>query len=556
MLELLPPAAILLVGALVIAVVPRRVGGALMLALPVLAFAQLLALEPGTSLSASFYGFEVEPLAVDRLSLAFGYVFCIAAFIAGLYGLQVMGTDERVAATMYAGSALGVVLAGDLLSLFVFWEIKAIGSTFLVWARRTEEAGRAGKRYLYMQLAGGKLLLAGILWHIAATGSIEFTAMDPGPAAVLMLLGFLMAAAVPPLHPWLPDAYPQATIAGTVFLSAYTTKASVYALARGFAGYEILVWLGVAMALYGVVYAVLENDIRRLLGYHIISQVGYMVAAVGIGTEMALNGATAHAFAHILYKGLLLMGAGAVLYAVGESLGTRLGGLARKMKAVLTLYMVGAVSISGFPLFSGFVSKELTMEAASLDERALVVILLKIASVGTFLHTGLKLPYMVWFGRDRGLQPRPVPPSMYAAMGAAAVINFAIGVQPWLLYDLLPFPVPYTPYYAEKLVEMSQVLLFTGLGFLLLLKKLAAEPTVSLDTDWFYRDAPFRIAGTVKRLRPERQPGRAGPGVLERFPPLQRAPLAGAKSPVYPTWLLGASILGVSVLILALALIP
>jgi multicomponent Na+:H+ antiporter subunit D len=333
-----------------------------------------------------------------------------------------------------------------------------------------------------------------------------------------------------------------------VFLSAFTTKAAVYVLARGFGGYEVLVWVGVVMALYGVVYAVVENDIRRLLGYHIISQVGYMVAGVGVGTADAINGATAHAFAHILYKGLLLMGAGAVLQATARSKLTELGGLARSMPIVLILYLVGAFSISSVPLFSGFVSKELVVEAAALDGRGAVVQLLKLASVGTFLHTGLKLPYFTWYGPRRDLTPAPIPWTMYVAMGLTAAINVAIGVQPSLLYDVLPFPVDYEPYTAAKVVETIQLLTFTGFGFWLLLEKVGGEPTVTLDTDWLYRGLP-RMATAV---------GRAGletSRVLRYVPTLRWGGLPdGPRSVLLPMWVLGVVILATFLLLLGTGL--
>ena len=559
----LPPALVLFAGALLVAVLPRRLGSAVLLGAPLVALAQITVLEPGAGLAWTLYGFELEPLRVDRLSLAFGYVFCGVGFLAGLYGLRTMGRAERVAALAYAGSALAVVFAGDLLTLFVGWELKAIGSAVVIWSRRTQASGSAGLRYLYAQLIGGKLLLGGALWHYAETGSLAFDPFAVSPAAVLMLLAFVLSAAVPPLHAWLPDAYPTASVAGTVFLSAYTTKAAVYALARGFPGYEVLVWAGVVMALYGVFYAMLANDIRRLLAYHIVSQVGFMVAAVGIGTQEAINGATAHAFAHIIYKGLLLMGAGAVLYATGRSKASELGGLARRMPWTLVLYLVGAVSISGVPLFSGFVSKELSIAAASLDGRTTVVLLLKIASVGTFLSTTLKLPYATWFGRPpadappAGLPLRPLAPSMYAAMGAAAVLNLVIGLAPGPFYGLLPFAVDYDPYTLGKVVETTQILLFTAVGFWLLAHKLKSAPTIALDVDWLYRVLPRRALAGVQPVR-ERLP-RLAPN------PDWRRGLAGLRgqvsadgrtaSPVYPTWLLGATIIGVSMILLGLSLV-
>jgi multicomponent Na+:H+ antiporter subunit D len=565
---LLHPALPFAAAAVVAWVAPRRVAGVVLVVAPLVALAQLAQLEVGTSVTGVYLGFDVEPLRADRLALAFAWVFATVAAITGIYGLRTLKGREGSAALAYAGGAMGVVLAGDLLTVFVFWEIKAVAGACLILARRGGNSGGAGMRYLFVHLVGGKLLLAGTLWHLAHTGSLTFTAFDASPATGLILVSFLVSAAVPPLHAWLPDAYPEASVAGTVFLSAYTTKAAVYALARGFPGFEVLVWLGVAMALYGVVYAVLENDVRRLLAYHIVSQVGYMVAAVGIGTEMAINGATAHAFAHILYKGLLLMGAGAAIYATGRAKMTELGGIANRQRAVLLLYMVGAVSISSFPLFSGFVSKELAVHAAGLDERTLVVLLLKLASVGTFLHTGLKLPYGTWFG-DEGWGPRhnaghriqvgPVAPSMYVAMTISAVLNFVIGVYPAVLFDLLPFPVDYDPYTVSKVVEKSQILLFTGLGFWFLIAKLGADATVSLDTDWVYRRLPRLVTGRVRAWpwpAQVRAPEPAGNARVRAAVAAWLAPvLPDDKPQILPTWLLGVAVLGTSVLLLVLSLV-
>lgn len=491
-----PPAVILVVGALLLPAIPRRARPAAFVALPALVAAVLLALPSGTALAIPFLDYELVPLRVDRLSLAFAIVFTLITFLGGVYSFQIEDTAQRVAILLYAGSALGVVFAGDLLTLFVFWELMALSSAYLVLARRTPQARRAGVRYLFVHLFGGSVLLAGILLHVAETGSLAFDRLEGGVAAYLILFAFALNAAVPLLHAWLTDAYPEGTVTGAVFLSAFTTKTAVYALARGFAGWDILVWAGVAMALYGVIYAVLENDIRRLLAYHIISQVGYMVAGVGLGTEAAINGATAHAFAHILYKGLLFMGAGTVLHATGRSRLTELGGLIRAMPLTFLLYMVGAFSISGFPLFSGFVSKSLVVHAAELNHLQLVVLLLNLASVGTFLSIGLKLPYFTWFGRKRSLAVVPTPRGMHLGMALTAAVSVAIGVYPALLYNLMPFPVDYQPYTTSHVVQTLQLLLFTGLGFWLLLDKLGGSATISLDADWFYR-RPARLARRV-----------------------------------------------------------
>jgi multicomponent Na+:H+ antiporter subunit D len=564
---LLHPVLPFVVAALLVRVVPRTVGHVVMVAAPLTAMVQLWLLEPGTSVQVSYLDFTLEVLRVDGLSTPFGVVFAIAALIGGIYGIASQLGPERSAALLYAGAAFGVVYAGDLLTFFLFWETKAIASTFLILARRTERSGRAGMRYLFVHILGGKLLLAGIIVHYFDTGSLTFTAFEPGLASSLILVACLLSAAVPPLHAWLADAYPEATVAGTVFLSAYTTKAAVYALARGFPGFQVLIYLGIIMALYGVVYAVLENDIRRLLGYHIVSQVGYMVAAVGIGTELAINGATAHAFAHILYKGLLLMGAGAVLYATGRAKMSELGGIANRMRVVLALYMVGAVSISSFPLFSGFVSKELVVAAASYEDLTWLVILLKIASVGTFLHTGLKLPFGTWVGKQ-GLGPRrndgapfhvgAVPASMIVAMALSAALNLALGLRPSLLYDLLPYEVTYDVYTFGKVVEKSQILLFTALGFWLLLPKLHAKAIVTVDTDWLYRRLPRVLHAAWERRH---YPHAAADTEVADEPTsgvvttvTRLATPTTAAPPLLATWVLGAAVLAAAALLLFVSL--
>jgi multicomponent Na+:H+ antiporter subunit D len=420
----------------------------------------------------------------------FAYVFALMALLGMVYALHVKDDAQHVSALTYAGSALGITFAGDFLSLFLFWELAAVSAVFLVWLRRERAAVAAGFRYLLVHVFGGLCLLGGIVLYWSQSGSLAFGDMSAhaGTAAFgLILAAFLLNAAVPPLGAWLPDAYPEATVTGAVFLTAFTTKSAVYALVRGFAGTDLLVWWGAAMAVYGVVYAVLENDARRLLAYHIISQVGYMVCGVGLGTELALNGTTAHAFSHILYKALLFMGAGAVLEVTGRRNLSEMGGLYKTMPVTLTLYMIGAFAISAVPLFSGFVSKSMVVSAAGESHSASIFLTLTLASAGTFLHTGLKLPYYMFFGRDRGLGAHEPPSNMLAAMGLAAAACIIIGVFPALLYAQLPYDVEYAPYTVRHVLATLGLLSFTALGFFALLAHLDPVPTISLDTDWFYR---------------------------------------------------------------------
>ena len=497
MINIVPPVFIYIVGALLIPLVRLRIlKQALVLLIPAIAFWNLINMPHGTYWTYQFLDYELILGRVDKLSMVFAYVFVIMSFIGMVYALHIKEYGQHVAALLYVGCTLGVVFAGDLFTLFVFWEIMAISSVFLVFYRKTKRSLEAGFRYILVHLFGGCVLLCGIVIHAVTTGSLAFELFDFGTlAAKFILAGFLLNAAVPPLHAWLADAYPEATITGAVFMTAFTTKSAVYVLLRGFPGVELLVWLGAIMALYGVVYAVLENDIRRLLAYHIISQVGYMVCGVGLGSEMAINGASAHAFCHILYKSVLFMGMGAVIYVTGRCKMTDLQGrsLYKKMPITLALYMVGAFSISAVPLFNGFVSKTMIVAAAGALHRPSIELMLHLASIGTFLHTGLKLPWGVWFGTNKNgdedvIEEAKEPPfNMLLAMGIAAGLCTLTGVYPKILYDILPYPVDFHPYAASSVVAMMQMLVLTLAAFWIYIDKLGGEATVSLDTDWTYR---------------------------------------------------------------------
>jgi multicomponent Na+:H+ antiporter subunit D len=505
MIDWVHPGLILIIGALLIPVLKGKWKKTYLLLLPVVALIDLMFMSEGIFWSISFSEYVLTFGRVDTLSLVFAYIFAIAAFCMTLYALHVKEDGQHVAAFLYVGSTLGVVFAGDLLTVYLFWEIMAWSSLFLIWYRKTKASSDAGFRYIMVHLFGGVCLLAGIILHVQNTGSIAFNVFDWGLggsylASYFILGGFLINAAVPPLHAWLADAYPEATVTGAVFLTAFTTKSAIYVLIRGFPGVEILVWLGAIMAVYGVIYAVLANDTRRLLAYSIISQGGYMVAGVGMGImgtkvgEIAINGSTAHALSCIFYTALLFMGAGAVLEMTGKSKFTELGGLYRYMPLTFWLYMIGAFSISGFPLFSGFVSKTMVVEASAMAHLPVVWWLLEGAAIGTFLVAGLKVPYLTWFARKApGVEAKEPPKNMLAAMGITAFICLFIGVYPQALYGMLPHPVEYAPYAVGHVVGMSQLLLFTFAGFWLLKGRLHGTPTITLDTDWFYRTAGKRF---------------------------------------------------------------
>jgi multicomponent Na+:H+ antiporter subunit D len=493
-----PPALVMLAGAFLLPLLPRNVRSVFSLLVPLVALALVWTAPSGIHRTMELMDYPLVLYKVDRLSRFFGIIFALITLIGSLFAFHVKKAAEQTAALVYAAGALGVTFAGDLITLFVFWELMSLPSTYLIWARGVRESEKAGMHYLMVHLFGGGLLFAGILLHTGETGRILIEQLPAGNSlsSWLILAGIGVNAAIVPLHAWLADAYPRATVTGAVFLCALTTKTAVYVLLRIFPGWEVLIYLGVLMALYGVVFAVLANDIREILAYHIISQVGYMVAGAGIGTEMAINGAAAHAFSHILYKALLFMGAGAVIHTTGKSKLTELGGLAHRQPMILWLYMVGAFSISGFPLFNGFISKSMVVAAAGESHRSVVMLLLLLASVGTFLHTGLKLPYGTWYGEDRGVSPLPPPRNMYLGMAMAAFFCILHGVAPGLLYDMLPYAVHFEPYTFPHVVETSQILIFTFAAFWIFRRHVGGEAGITLDVDWFYR----RPAGWAQRI--------------------------------------------------------
>ncbi len=513
-MTLLPPALYLVVAALACAVLPNRLSALL---IPLAAGATLMsiqALPEGNLIEWSFLSYQLHPLHVDAMSRIVGIIFEVITGLAGIYGLTLFSRGEQVAALLYAAGALGATFAGDYFTFYFAWELMAVASFVLIAARPDPASQRASVRYFFVHLTGGMLLIAGILMEVAAGGTLRlnpFAQAGAGLGAWLILGGVAVNAAVVPLHAWLTDSYPKATIGGAVLLSALTTKTAVYAMARLFPGWEILIILGVIMTVYGVIFAFLADDIRTVLAYHIVSQVGFMVAGVGLGTEMALNGAIAHAFCHILYKSLLFMGTGAVLYATGASRLSQLGGLYRALPVVFLLYMVAAVSISGVPLFNGFTSKSMTISAAEHIQANWTVTLFYVASVGTFLSVGLKLPYFAWFGSKQSEHKvQVIPQPMYLAMGLTALLCVVLGVYPDLLYRALPFPVDYEPFTRAHIIHASWYLLGTGLAFALYLPWIKMKRTYLRDTDAIYRQpaglyealfvtVPGRIFGWIEQ---------------------------------------------------------
>jgi len=491
MINVIPPAAIFIVGALFVPLIRGRVKSAYMLVLPLLAFAVLVKMPEGKYWMVRILDYDLIFGRVDSLSMVFGYIFTLISFLGILFALKVKDDLQHVSALLYAGGTLGVTFSGDLFSLYIFWEFLAISSTFLILARRTKASQLAAFRYILVHVFGGLCLLAGIIVYIHDSGTTEFSYIGlGGTASWLIFIGIALNAAVPPLHAWLQDAYPEATFTGAVFMCALTTKSAVYLMARTFPGTELLIWLGAIMTVVPLLYGILENDVRRVLAYIIINQVGFMMVGIGIGTQLAINGAVSHAFCDILYVGLLFMAAGSVLHMTGKIRFTDLGGLYKTMPLTCLFCMIGAASISGFPLFNDFISKSMIVSATAHEKLSVIWLVLQFASAGVFLHAGIKVPFFTFFGEDSGIRTKEPPHNMLLAMGIAAFLCIATAIFPGVLYHILPYPVHFVPYTASHVVNELQLLMFGGLAFLLLVRTgyyPAQVRAINLDTDWFYR---------------------------------------------------------------------
>lgn len=497
------PALVLVVAALALPFLRGPLRTALIVAAPIGGMVALWVLDEGSQGTVDYLGLTLDPVRVDGLSRAFASGFLVAALLTSIYAIHLRDSLQQAVILVYAAAAVGGVLAGDLITLFVCWEVAGLASTFLVWAGRTERSHRAAMRYLTAQVVSGLLLLAGVVWRVEAGDGTAFTEIGTdGTAGWLILVALGIKAAFPVLHAWLTDTYPEASVVGTVALSAFTTKFAIYTLARGFPGTDVLIWIGVAMAVFPIFYAVIENDLRRVLAYSMINQLGFMVVGIGVGTSLGINGATAHAVADMVFKGLLFMSMGAVLMQTGTVKGSELGGLYKSMPQTTVLCIVGAASISAFPLFSGFVTKSLILQAVADEHRTWVWLLLLFASAGVFHHAGIKIPYFAFFAHDRGYRVGEPPINMRIAMALAAVVCIGIGVAPGLFYDLLPYEMDYEAYTTAHVVNQLQLLLFAALAFTVLIRTGLYPPeirSVNLDVDALYRKPLPAAWGALSR---------------------------------------------------------
>ena len=490
MISNFPPGFIMIIGALLIPFLPHMIRQIYMMIL-VLISAYSLTLGFGIHSTINVMGFDFILFQSDSLTLPFAIIFHIAAALNVIYGAHEKQWKQHVSIMSYSGAAIAAVHAGDLFTLFVWWEATAFTSVFLILAGNTYRSYRSAFRYILIQVTSGMFLLAGAIILLINDGSALLTKFDINSLyGQLIFIAFGIKAAFPLLNGWLQDSYPEASEIGTVALSTFTTKLAIFCFAKCFAGTELLIVIGAIMTFYPIFFAVIENDLRRVLTYSLNNQLGFMIVAIGIGTELAINGAVAHAFAHILYKGLLFMGMGAVLFRVGTCKASELGGLFKYMPITAVCTIIGAISISAFPLFSGFVAKSLIMSALGKEGLVLVYFMLLFASAGVLHHSGIKIPFFAFFAHESGIKTKEAPLNMIIAMIIASALCILIGIFPSTFYQILPYEINYQPYDFSHVVGQLQLLTFAAFAFICLWHFKIYPPELNstvLNSDWVYR---------------------------------------------------------------------
>ena len=470
---------------------------------PLTAMVLVFQMKLGTYWALSYVGQKLVLGRVDTLSMSFVILFSLMTFICTIFAFHIREKAHHVASLYYMGASFGCILAGDYWTLYIFWQFMTVSSAFLIWFSRRPRSAQAGFRYMLLLLLSSVLLLAGILLRQRVTGTFVF-----GPADTnmmwhfdwLILAAFCINGAVVPLHAWLTDAYPEATVAGAVFLSVFTTKTAIYALARCFVGLDFLVILGAVMAVYGAFYALTANHIRRILAYLMVSQGGLMLAGIGMDTKMGLDGALALVYAHTFYNALLFMAAGCLLHTLKEDHLTRLGGLAPKVPFILACTMVGGLSMSAMPLLNGFVSIPLILEAC-WQESPFSAMALALAMAGTFAAVGLRLPYFAFWSKklSKGKKQVTLPLNMTAAMVLASLFCIIQGIFPHLLYRWMPAPLEENPFTLWKILGAFLFLGLISMVFIFVRRGLTPGTRRLPDFDLLYRFVGREIMGLLAR---------------------------------------------------------
>lgn len=493
----LMPSIVFILGGIIASFLKGKIRSCFSLLVPILSFYFLTTkINLLSNQTIDILGFNLVIFAYDKISLLFAYIFHIFAFIALIYAAFSKNSLEIGAGLFYVGASLGVIFAGDFFSFYLFWEALTLGAVIFIYLGKEKDSKDASFRYLIFHFIGGLILLSGILLLYRETGVNLIRNLKLGSLpSYLIFIGFGINAGFPLLNTWILDSYPKASIVGTVFLSSLTTKVGIYALIRCFLGTQSLIYIGIVMVILPVFYAVIENDLRKVLAYSLINQLGFMIVGIGIGTNLSINGTLSHVFVHIIYKSLLFMALGAVYFKYRTCKATKLGGLYKKMPLVTCCAIIASLSIMAFPMFSGFVTKSMIIESALTNNLILIYVLLIVGSAAVVKY--FKVPYRAFFKENvegEKLEPittKRVPRSMNIAMSLSAILCIMIGLFPqYTIYKLLPFNLEYNPYTPFHVVTQLEILLFAAFSLCLCIKyKLYPKETdkITVNFDYFYR---------------------------------------------------------------------
>ncbi len=421
---------------------------------------------------------------VDLIGWIFGLLITLVWFLATLFSFTYMDLEHNrrryySVLIFTLGATLGVVLAGDFFTLFLFFELMTLSSFILVIHEQNLESMKAGILYLYLGIAGGLALLFAIMLLYSATGSVAIVPVLDQLVAnrtliyILFLIGFGVKAGLVPLHIWLPQAHPVAPSPASALLSGILIKTGAYGILRVslilfssplepgagdlnylFMAGNALMWVGVITMLAGAVMALLQNNMKRILAYSSVSQIGYIATGIGaamlmgIGGAMGFAGAMYHVINHAFFKAGLFMMVGTIYIYTHELDLSRLGGMLKKMPLVAVTFLVAAFGIAGVPGFNGYPSKTLVHDALLVAIKYNDLVSLEIAEKIFTLTSALTICYFIKLFRGIFLGPVPekldrdyqLTPSTIAVLSSFALIIVAIGLFPNLILEQIIVP--------------------------------------------------------------------------------------------------------------------
>ena len=438
--------------------------------------------------------FEINLFKLHDYSGIFCYAFTAAALLNIMFFRQDGNNNNLISIILiYLGSSIAIIFCGDLISLFIFWEIAAISSTAIIMSN--DKHGGPSLRYAYLHILSGVLLLCGIIIQASNAGTMEFTAMGLGsyvqlnPAQALILTAILINCAAPPFSAWIADSYPVASIYTIGFLSSFTTKFSLFALLNLFPGFQPLLYVGGAMVVYGIIMSLNSNNIQKILCYNIVNQLGMLIAV--ISKKEALAGIAISACCGIIYQSLFFMATGSVIRLTGKDRLISHAG-ATSLNIAKICMIIAGISMAALPFTIGFIGKAIMVD--NIYENNILYMLLLTSNVGATLCSGIRLPYFLFSQADHSAKTKEkLPPNMQLTMLLGASLCMLIGLYPEVLYGLIPHKMHYKIYSADRIITQLQLILSTAAAFLIFQNILKPKDQYLPDFDWIYRVPGKRI---------------------------------------------------------------